>query len=253
MLFLRLVLIAAITLTSSVPVTGISKEQEAVIIDTYQADVTGDGILDDINLKGIPFAKDADYFHNIWAEIKSKSQDDGRWKINYGDGYEPTIQFVDVNHDKVQDMLFQSPTGGGGGLYHYDLHTIADNELAEIPLPKLKYVSGEFTNQFIAEIRISPNEKPIEMDISNRAEEYISLEIYNKEGKLSKSRSLMIDPIAFYEPVKLTDRKGYGLRSFKQVSGAYHADKLGTIESIWYYTDGEWIVLQSEWKEANPS
>ncbi|RKQ29689.1 hypothetical protein [Oceanobacillus halophilus] len=245
----QILFVVLFLLISPMSLNGVTNEEEAVLINTYQKDVTGDGVLDEINLKGVPFSDGAEYFHNIWAEVKSKSTDDGRWRINYGDGYEPEIQFVDINHDKIQDMLYQSPTGGSGGLYHYDLHTIANNQLLEIPLPKHEYVSGEFTDHFLAEVKISPNEKPIEIDISNRSKEYIRLGIYNKDGKLKKSTSLMIDPIAFFEPVKLTDKKGYGLKSFKQVSGAYHADQLGTIEALWYYRDGEWIVLQSEWKK----
>ena len=58
----------------------------------------------------------------------------------------------------------------------------------------------------------------------------------------------MIDPIAFFEPVEISDRNGYGLKSFKQISGAYHADQLGVVETLWYYEDGKWIALQVDWK-----
>ncbi|WP_085991513.1 hypothetical protein [Oceanobacillus senegalensis] len=250
MVYKHFLILVILMLISPFSVYGM--KEEAVLINTYQADVTGDGILDEINLKGIPFSKGAEYFHNIWVEVKSKGHEDGRWKISYGDGYEPAIQFVDINHDNVQDMLYQSPTGGSGGLYHYDLHTLANGDLLEIPLPKQEYISGKFADGFKIKIQFTPNEKPIEVDVKNRSKEYIRQGIYNKKGKLKKAKSLIIDPIAFFEPVKLTERKGNGLKSYKQVSGAYHADQLGTIEAIWYYIDGEWIILKSEWKEETP-
>ncbi|MFD1851165.1 hypothetical protein [Oceanobacillus bengalensis] len=225
-----------------------SSEQETIVIETYQADITGDGLFEAIELKGTPFSPDAEYFHNIWAEIKSPN--DESWTINYGGGYEPEIHFFDFNHDKIKDMLYQSPTGGSGGLYHYDLHTLAGNNLAEIPLPKQPYVSGEFIDDFKVEIKTSPNAEPIIMDVHDRADEYVRLEIYDQDGKLLKDTSPIIEPIAFFESVKISDSKGYGLKSFKQVSGAFHADQLGTIESLWYFTEGEWIILKLEWQEA---
>ncbi|RLL46456.1 hypothetical protein D8M04_04415 [Oceanobacillus piezotolerans] len=225
-------------------------ENDTINIDTYQVDITGDGLLESIHLKGRPFSPDADYFHSIWAEIKSP--DDELWTIQYGSGYDPEIKFVDINHDKIQDMLYQSPTGGSGGLYHYDLHSLANNELLEIPLPNQEYVSGAFKDNFIIELSLSPNDKSIVMDVSNRAKEYIKLGIYNKRGNLLKSTSVMIDPIAFFEPVTISESKGQGLKSFKQISGGYHADQLGTIEALWYYLDGEWIILKKQWNETTP-
>mgnify|MGYP001426002419 FL=1 len=230
------------------PLLAKEKEENTIRIESYQADVTGDGLLETIDLKGIPFSKSAGYFHDIWAEVKSPDKEDHRWKINFGGGYEPSIQFVDLNHDNVLDLLFQSPTGGSGGLYHYDLYSLKDANLTDIPLPKHKYISGEFVDDFKAKLHFSPNKKAVNIELKN-TQEYVQNGIYNKNGKLQKTTPLIIDPIAFFEPIEISERKGYGLKSFKQVSGAYHADQLGTIESLWYYEDGEWIILKTQWKD----
>lgn len=222
---------------------------DSILIETYQADVTGDGENNTIELKGKLFAPDAQYYQDIWAEIRSSDKEE--WKINYGGGYEPKLQFIDLDHDGIKDIFYQSPTGGSGGLYTSFLHTLANQELKEIPLPEQRYVSGNFEENFQVIIEIVPNGKPIVMDVKDHAEDYIRLGIYDKKGNLLKPTSLMIDPIAFYEPISISESKGYGLKSYQQISGAYHADRLGTIETLWYFENGEWIILQTNWVESS--
>lgn len=250
MTFLKLVLITMLTIQPTFTANGLAKEKDAVLINTYQADVTGDGLLEDIDLMGVPFSQDGDYYHNIWAEIRSKDQDDERWRVDYGDGYEPQIQFIDANHDNVQDILYQS-SSNKKGLGKQKLHTFASNKQLEISLPKLKYISGKFIDDYKADLKITPNAKPIQIILQNRSDAYIQSGVYGKDGKLKKSKSLLLNTPDYYVPVKLTDNKGYGLRSYKQVGGISNEDHLGTIESLWYYTDGKWVVLQTEWKDSN--
>lgn len=242
LLFLLLLLVPSVTLAAE------TEPQEAILIETYQEDVTGDGENETIELKGILFSPDTQYYKDIWATVTSPSGTD--WKINYGGGYEPVLQFTDLTHDGIKDIFYQSPTGGSGGLYTSDLHTLANGEMQEIPLPEQPYVSGKFEENFNVTIEIVPNGKPIVIDVKDRAEDYIRLGIYDKNGKLLQPTPLMIDPIAFFEPILISDSKGYGLKSFKQISGAYHADGLGTVETLWYYENGNWVILKTEWIPA---
>ncbi|WP_165767924.1 hypothetical protein [Virgibacillus indicus] len=237
----------ALIISVSINHTAIAseKEPEAFIIETYESDVTGDGVDETIELKGILFSESASYYREIWAEITSKH--DEHWKITYGGGYEPVLQFVDLNHDQINDIFYQSPTGGSGGLYTYQLNTLANEKLTDIPLPEQRYIKGSFQENFNVTIQITPEGKPIVVDVKDRADDYIRLGIYDTEGNLLKPKSVMIDPIAFYDPVLISKSKGYGLKSYQQISGAYHADQLGTIETLWYYEDNEWIILKTDW------
>lgn len=227
---------------------GETANQQTIVIETYQEDLTGDRVDEKITLKGIFFSKESAYYHNIWADINGSETK--QWKIMYEGGYKPSLQFIDLNHDDVNDIFFQSATRGSGGLYYYDLHTLTNEKVKRLPLPKSTSVTGEFKNGFKASLSIDPLKKPIIIDVSNRKGGYIRLGIYNKSGKLLQESSLMIDPIAIFEPVKVSKSKGYGLKSFQQVSGAYHADHLGTIEALWYFEEGKWIKLKNEWKPA---
>lgn len=218
---------------------------ETKIIHTYKEDVTGDGQKETIQLKAIPFSKDSSYYQTIWASIKSPLSKE--WKIPYKGGYEPTLQFYDLNHDKVTDIYFQSPTGGSGGIYSYQLNTIKSGKLVEIPLPVQRYVKGKFTDNFKAVLSLTPGSKEIVINAKEQAVDYKRLGLYNKNGELLKQTPLMIDPIAFYEPKLISKSKGYGLKSYQQVSGVYHADQFGTIETLWYFEKNNWIILTTKW------
>lgn len=79
--------------------------EEGILIETYQVDVTGDGENDTIELKGKLFAPDAQYYQDIWAEVRAS--DGKEWKISYGGGYEPKLQFIDLNHDGIKDIFIK--------------------------------------------------------------------------------------------------------------------------------------------------
>ncbi|GGA76337.1 hypothetical protein [Ornithinibacillus halotolerans] len=215
------------------------------VIKNYEEDVTGNGLKEIIELKGLLFSPDSNYYKDIKAVITSSENQ--IWEIPYLGGYEPSLTFIDLNHDKVNDVFFQSASGGSGGLYQYQLHTLIHNKLSEIPLPEQPYVIGKFQDNYVVEVTYSPNSKPINVDVKHRKEDYTRLGIYSKDGKLTKPLSAMVAPIAYFEPKFISKTKGYGLKSYQQVSGAFHADQLGTVESLWYYDRDKWILLQAKW------
>ncbi|MHA6252191.1 hypothetical protein [Oceanobacillus sp. CAU 1775] len=231
-----------------IPSYILAKEIEAELINEYHIDVTGDGEKENIKLYGERFSEDTAFYRDIYAVITSEEEE---WKINYQGGYEPVLEFIDLNHDGIDDLFYQSPTGGSGGLYISQLDTLAQGELVNIPLPKQEYVKGYFEQGFNVILEIFPNDKPIVIDVELRKEDYIRLGIYDERGNLLQATQIMVDPIAFYEPVLLSEKQGYGLKSFKQVSGAYHADGLGVIETVWYYENGKWMIVQLNWKEKD--
>lgn len=224
------------------------KIPEPEIINEFAEDVTGDMVKEKIELKGIRFSEDTTYYRNIWIDISNIHSDE--WRISYDGGYEPTIQFVDLNHDGLNDIFYQSATGGSGGLYQYQLHTLKNGKVTAIPLPTQHYIKGKFINHFNIEIQISPDQEPINIDVADRADEYKRLNIYDENGKLLKQTPVMINPIALFEPTLISRDKGYGLKSYQQISGAYHADQLGTVETLWYFDKDQWVILKTKWVQS---
>src|SRR5699024_2161406 len=62
---------------------------EPIVIATYEEDITGDGIKETIELKGVLLSEDSGFFHQVWADITSEH--DKEWRISYESGYDPTL------------------------------------------------------------------------------------------------------------------------------------------------------------------
>ncbi|MCJ7840166.1 hypothetical protein MUB24_04415 [Lederbergia sp. NSJ-179] len=232
----------------SFSIPSIAAEKGKAILE-YKHDVTGDGKPDEIMVYGIPFKGGSPYYQKVWAEIiTSEGQ---KLKIDYEGGYEPKLDFADLNHDGVKDILYSSATGGSGGIYNYALHTAKGGKVKEIPLPTPLAIQGYFDQDFVAVIKIPGMKNAITLDLWSRRKDYISTGLYQKNGQLNEPTELMIDPIAFFEVIKIKDKEGFGLKGYRQISGAYHADQLGVVETEWYFENGEWHPVHIEWKATD--
>jgi len=217
-----------------------------VTIHQYDEDVTGDGKKDLIVLEGIPFETGSLYMKKIWAQITVS--EGKKFRIPYEPGYEPEMQFADLNHDGVKDMLGSSNSGGSGGIIQYRLDTLKGGILKNLPMPTGLKLTGKFENALSASLKIENTNETYLIDLRKRKKDYIRLGIYQKDGTLNEPLELMIDPVAVFKQVKIKGKKGYGLTGYQQVSGAYHADKLGNVISTWYLKNGKWELVKAKWQ-----
>lgn len=212
---------------------------EQIILTEYKVDVSGDGKEDTILLKGTPYEEGAAYLKDISLEITGSN---GKiYTTELEPGYEPSITFVDVNHDGIEDLLISIPSGGSGGMTNYSLLTFNKFQLIELNLPEALMITSQFLDQYQAAIIIENTGQSYQFDLSARKQEYEHLGIYHK-GKLNEPRELMIDPYNSFKPIIVKDNK-YGLKAIQQVSGAYHADGIAFIESTWIYENGKWNLI----------
>ncbi|MGG3739566.1 hypothetical protein [Aeribacillus pallidus] len=224
------------------PLQGIhaGEYENAEIIQVYKEDVTGDGKKDKITLKGIRFEPNAAFWKVVWAEIDSATGQ--TFRIKYEPGYDPEIQFVDLIHNGVPQLFESSATGGSGGFYTYNLSSLKQEKQQEISLPTL-VVEGSFQDNYRAVITILATKESYHLNLTDRKKDYDRLGLYYN-GKLNEPTELMIPPIAYFQVVQSIDGKeGPGLRGYQQISGAYHADAIGTVQSTWYYENNEWQLL----------
>ena len=215
-------------------------------IKTYEKDVTGDGAKDQITMWGKPFEPGALFYKKIWAEIKTSEGKEVQ--IDYEGGYEPEIQFPDLNHDGVKDLLQSSATGGSGGLYSYSLYTLADNVEEEIGMPPALSIEAHFENDYKGVITFNDTNESVTVDLSDRKDDYERLGIF-QGGKLNEPTEMMVIPYAMFETVKIPDKKGVGLKGIQRISGAYQADGIGNVYSYWYYEKGQWNLTDVKWED----
>jgi hypothetical protein len=221
-------------------------QRNVLAITTYEEDVTGDKEEDKITLWGRPFEPGSLFYKEIWAEIETSEE--GKFRIDYEAGYEPEIQFFDLNHDGVKDLLESSATGGSGGLYNYSLYTLADNIKDEIGMPPALSINAYFENDYKGVITFNDTNESFTVDLGSRKEDYDRLGIY-QDGKLNEPTEMMVIPYAMFEPVEIKGKEGLGLRGVQEISGAYHADGVGNVYSYWYYANEAWELVDIEWEE----
>ncbi|WP_409254048.1 hypothetical protein V1502_09165 [Bacillus sp. SCS-153A] len=221
-------------------------QPDVIAITAYQKDVTGDGTNDLITLWGKPFEPGALFYKELWAEVEPS--EGKKFRMDYEGGYEPEIQFPDLNHDGVRDLLQSSATGGSGGLYNYSLYTLADEVKKEIGMPPALPINAHFENNYKGVIIIEDTKESFTVDLVDRKADYDRLGIY-KNGRLNEPTEMMVIPYAMLDRVKIPGKKGEGLKGIQRISGAYQADPVGNVYSYWYYEEGKWTLANVKWEE----
>ncbi|GAA0314956.1 hypothetical protein GCM10008967_01830 [Bacillus carboniphilus] len=211
------------------------------VVQEYKEDVTGDGKQDTIVLEGVPYDKDSPYLKEIFLIVETDANK--KFKVTLEGGYEPEAEFQDLNHDGVKDVFISVATGGSGGIYNYYLYSFKDNKQVDVGVPEPLTIQGEFQDDYKAIVSIPETQESYTVDLSGRKDEYDRLGLY-VDGKLNEPTELMVDPYSFMKPENFGN-VGYGLKAIQAISGAYHADGIGRVESKWYYKDNKWTLVDA--------
>lgn len=219
-----------------------------ITVAKYKEDVTGDGKKDQIVLKGLPYEEGTEFLKEIYMEITASNKKSS--KVELDSGFNPRAVFVDLNHDGLKDIFVTVDTGGSGGITNHYLYTAKDFNLTDLTVPEPLVINSQFLDGYKATLTIQDTGESYTFDLSNRAEDYERTGLYQK-GKLSEPTELMVDPYSTLKPV-LVGGKQFGLQGTQLVSGAYHADGIAIIESVWLYENGKWALKKTRVMETNP-
>lgn len=232
------------------PQVPIKAENEDVsLINSYEDDLTGDGFHEQFTLSGILLSEKSKFYRDIWLDITSPFSH--QWKISFEGGYHPKLQLIDLNHDNTFDLFYQVAKNEENAHYAYQLYTLKNGVVKQIPTPKHNHIQAQLIDGFKVEIKLNPNMKPIIKDISNDKIKYIEENIYDENGNLRIDKRMKITPITLLEPILISESKGYGLKSYQLIKGLDEKEILGEIETLWYHHKDSWVILRSEWKETN--
>jgi len=221
--------------------------ETSTLIDSFAEDLTGDGFRENFTLNGILLSSKSGFYRDVWLDITSPFSH--QWKISFDGGYEPKLDLIDLNHDHTFDIFYQVAKNENKSQYSYQLYTLKNGLVKQLPLPKHNHIQAKYLQDFKVEIRIDPNQKPIIKDISKLKKQYVNDKIYDGSGKLLKKEKATINPISTFEPILISESKGYGLKSSQSIKGINDHDVFGEIVTLWYYKNDEWIILKSEWIE----
>lgn len=236
------------TLSAISYANAIDDKAKYIFISENKVDVSGDHKVDKVMIKGIPYEKGSQFLKEIILDIHASN---GKtYEANLEEGFDPTVQFVDLNHDGIKDMFISINTGGSGGISNYNLFTLKDFSLTDLDVPEPLIINGQFQNGYKATITIQETNQSFTFDLRNRADDYERLGLF-QNGKLSEPTELMVDPFSTLKPTMLSSNK-YGLIGIQAISGAYHADRIALVESVWEYKAGKWNLKKVRILETRP-
>jgi hypothetical protein len=248
-LLIRIILYTSLFFVPFSPQILSAQEKEPSFINSFEEDITGDGFHEYAKIQGNLLREDSSFYQNIWIDMTSKFNKE--WSISLQNGYDPQIKLIDLNHDQVFDLFYQIAKDENKNHFHYQFYTLKGGTVKQLPLPNPMYSKGTFEDDFQVHIQLNPNEKPLVIDVSPKKDSYITGHLYDEKGHLLENKRITIESIATLEPLLISESKGYGLKSMQTVYGVDRQDKIGEIETLWYFKKDEWIILKSHFHPSH--
>lgn len=207
---------------------------DVLVLDFKQGDVTGDRVTDNVFLVGNK-ASSSPFVENITLIIQNGRTNSYKRivpKINVG--YNPTIFLGDFTGNNKDDILVSIASGGSGGFQFYYLYSFIDNDY------KLIFDHEKFNNEYTYKINYLDNYR-VEVisnnlgiryivDLEYKGQDYLD-EIYDN-GKLKEPIEGFSNPIGGLEPIDYNRDGVYELNAIQKIAGRFNADSLGYVETI---------------------
>lgn len=231
---------------------GISEDNNIYVIDLEKADVTGDSLKDRVILVGNKIHGSEDIFADDLKIVVEDGKSDNYYQASYESfaGYEAKLFLGDFTGDKVKDVMVNAPTGGSGGIVNHLIASFKDGNsriLFSAKDNKGVEVAGEFLDNYkvkLSVLNLPGDKKEIIIDQSEKKELYIKQNIYNSQGELIKKIKPYSYPFSSLEAVDYNLDGVFELRGDQRVVGAYGADGVAFVHSLWKYQDSDWNLKQ---------
>ncbi len=222
---------------------------EANIVAYAYGDVNGDNIRDFVYLTGTR-TPGSGYIRNITLLIRDgRTGIKQRVKLKSDSGYSPAVTLVDFTADKTKDIIVGIASGGSGGIMFYYIFSDVNSDI------KMLFDYEEFNNRYSYKVvyrdfykvivKNLVNNVSFIIDISLKGREYLS-EIYTPEGTLKEPIEGWVDPLGGLYPIDYDGNGVYELLGYQGISGRYHADSLGNLQSILKW-DGQKFYLTTQY------
>jgi hypothetical protein len=245
-LMLAFMALFLMSLTAITGVYAVEADQKPIELIRKQADITGEGKKDVIQLQGIPFPEEDKGFQEFILTVKLSDGNIYEDKIEYG--INPKLKLVDLNHDGVNDIFLDIPIDQNEDISNHYLYSANHYQFSIIPIPDLQ-LQGQFSDDYKATVSIPDTKQTFEIDLKQRKEQYDALGIY-QNGKLNEPTELTILPYEDLKPL-ITNGEKYGLKGVQKIGGTSDSDGIAFIESTWYYLEDEWKLVHTYIKKVD--
>jgi len=235
--------------TEDVELSEFDLDENYEVIDIQTSNISTDTSKDKIILAGKNPQQSNIYWDEIMIILKLENTDLLiKKKLKDFSGYEPEMILKDITGNNTKDIFLKAASGGSGGIYFHRVIKLQDNELKVIfdeENNKGINVVGYFADDFKANLMFKNLNERVILDISANKNEYIEQDIYNKDGEV-----LQIDlvrphsyPFSNLEIIDYNQDGKYELRGIQRIIGAYGADTISEVESVWSYEDKNWNIF----------
>jgi hypothetical protein len=238
----------AFFLLSTTAITGVYAIEEGKHIVTLSediSDITGDGKVENIQLKGVPYRGEDSFLEKIYIDVDGSN--DKKYTIPLESGTKASLQLVDLNDDGVKDMFVNVLSDETDGNVFTFLYSLKDFETHTLPVPEPLEIESKFLNDYKAELTLTNTNKSYFFDLKDRKKYYKKLGLYYK-GKLNEPTELTVNTYSSLIPISLDGNKK-GLKGLQRVTGIANADSIALVESTWVFEKGQWKLLHSEVKK----
>jgi hypothetical protein len=239
-----ILVIASFFLMSLTAITGayaIDATTKLVTLSKEEADITGDGIVEEILLKGVPYQKEDSYLEKIYIEISASNGKTYTFPLE--SGAKASLLLVDLNHDGVKDLFASVLTGENEGIVHNFSYTIKDFVHSDLSLPDPLEMVSHFIKGYKAEIKLAKTGKSYLFDLKDRKNYYQKLGLYYN-GNLNEPTELTVNPFNNLHPIQIVSNK-VGLQGEQRVTGIANADVIASVISTWLYEKGQWKLIST--------
>nr|WP_246880497.1 VCBS repeat-containing protein [Sporosarcina sp. 6E9] len=218
-------------------------------MDWKIADVTGDGILDNVYLYGNVDAQLGNLADNITLFIQDgRSNKKTTIPLESTAGYNARLFLGDFNKDNIADIMISADTGGSGGYGIFYIYSYRNNilkELFDVDKYNAKYLFNvNYEDYYKVNVENRQLNKLFKIDISNKGADYLS-QFYDEEGKLKEPFLGGALGISALNPI-ITNNKSYNydILAFQRIIGTVNGDTLGYIENLLTWNGNQFV---SKW------
>ena len=229
-------------------------EENAEIVGTAAADLTGDGTEDKLILLGNKLENSDSPFRDK-LKVIVKPEGTGRYlsaTYNGFCGYEPEVLLKDFTGDEIAEVMVAANSGGSGGVYYHLIATFKGGQGEVIFAQDDNHglqVTGKFLSDFKAKLNFGELEEEVILNLGAKKQEYVKQKVYNEAGDLIKKD--LVRPYSYpfskLEPVHYNRDGKYELRGIQKIVGTCGADTISEVTSIWAYEASEWHVKVAQY------
>lgn len=230
---------------------GLTVADNTFVFDSRRADVSSDGIVDDIILIGEKQDNNNPYVQNISVAVKDgetgKVAMASIGELNVG--LEPKLFIGSFTSAKYNDILVSFATGGSGGVYQYALLADQDGHLVSL-VPQKELNDGlsletHCFSGFVLKVTDKNTGYMVTIDLHKGSSDYQSLGIYNEKGELLKDPMILTDGFGVLKP-ELNGAGIYELHGIQRISVGAHVNSVANAESVWRVDNGHLKLLNEK-------